>query len=125
MPTSPHNRAYMKARLDEEIDRATRYGRAFTLVTIEVAPSADGLPVRARAERALEAMAVTLRPSDVLARMHDDVLCALLVEADRRAAHDALIRIRERLARIGGIWQVESYVFPDDADAIGHYAAAA
>lgn len=125
MPTSPHNRAYMKARLDEEIDRASRYGRAFTLITIEVGPSADGRLIRARADRAVETMSATLRPSDVLARMHDDVVWALLVEANRSGGRDTVFRIRERLARIGGIWRVTSYVFPDDAAAIGQCAAAA
>jgi GGDEF domain-containing protein len=113
-----HDRAYMQARLHEEIARARRYSRRFAILLFEAVPSVDGLPVRRKVEYALTAINATVRPSDVVARVFEDTVMVLLVEADARGARDALIRIRNRVARQAGNWQVTTYTFPEHEQAI-------
>lgn len=116
--TESHDRAYMQSRLREELARAQRYERRFALLLFEAIPSSDGMPIRKKMEIALDAIRATIRPSDVVARCFDDTVLVLLVEADARSAHDALLRIRNRVARQAGNWQVTTLTFPEHAEEI-------
>jgi hypothetical protein len=98
--------------------RARRYDRQFALLLFEALPSSDGISIRRKVEYALEAIAATIRPSDVVARVFEDTIMVLLVETDGRGARDALIRIRNRVARQAGNWQVTTYTFPEHEQAI-------
>jgi len=113
-----HDRVYMQSRLREELARARRYQRQFGLLLFEALPSSDGISIRRKVEYALEAITATVRPSDVVARVFEDTIMVLLVETDARGARDALIRIRSRVARQAGNWQVTTYTFPEHERAI-------
>lgn len=125
MPTEPRNRAYIRARLTEELDRAQRYDRPFTVVCFEALPGNDGIRPQVKVEQGLKAIAQMLRPSDVAALLHDDAICVLLIETDVRGAKDATIRLRNVLSRVAGAWQMEAYVFPADVPQIEALALAA
>lgn len=114
MPSEKHDRAYFQSRLREELDRARRYERQFSLLIFEVVPATDGIPIRKKVEFALEAVASQLRASDVVAGVFDDTIAVLLVETDEPGAHDALFRIRNRLTTHAGRWQVTIFCFPRD-----------
>jgi hypothetical protein len=114
MPSRTHDRVYFQSRLREELDRARRYQREFSLLVFEAVPATDGIPLRKKVEQALTTIAAQLRTSDVLSRVFDDTLVALLVETDEHGAHDALFRIRNRLVAQAGRWQVTIYCFPRD-----------
>jgi GGDEF domain-containing protein len=114
MPSEKHDRHYFQSRLREELDRARRYQREFSLLMFEAVPASDGIPIGRKVEGALEAIAPHLRGSDVVARVFDDTVVALLVETNEQGAHDAMFRIRNRLAAQTGRWQVTTYYFPRD-----------
>jgi len=114
VPSEKHDRTYFQSRLREEVDRARRYEREFSLLIFEAVPAMDGIPIRKKLEFALDAVASQLRASDVVARVFDDTIAALLVEADDQGAHDALFRIRNKLTAQAGRWQVTTYCFPRD-----------
>jgi len=116
--TETHDRAYIQSRLREEIARARRYDRRFALLLFEAVPSTDGIPIRRKVDYALEAIRATIRPSDVVARVFEDTVLVLLVETDARGARDALMRIRNRVARQAGNWQVTTFLFPEHAENI-------
>jgi hypothetical protein len=113
-----HDRAYFQSRLREELERARRHQRLFALLVFEAVPSTDGIPLRQKVEFALDAIASQIRASDVVARVFDDTIAAMLVETDADGAQDALFRIRNRLVRQAGRWQVTTYHFPRDRAAI-------
>ena len=114
MPSEKHDRVYLQSRLREELDRARRYDRVFSLLIFEAVPSTDGIPIRKKVEFAITAVATQLRASDVVATVFEDAIAALLVETDETGAHDALFRIRNRLAAQAGRWQVTTLCFPRD-----------
>ena len=114
MPSEKHDRTYFQSRMREELDRARRYDRVFALLIFEAVPATDGIPLRKKVEYAIEAVATQTRASDVVAKVFDDTIVALLVEADEQGAHDALFRVRNRLAAQAGRWQVTTYCFPRD-----------
>ena len=114
MPSEKHDRTYFQSRLREEMDRARRYSREFSLLLFEAVPATDGIPVGRKVEFALDSIAPHLRASDVVARVFEDTVAALLVETNEQGAHDALFRIRNQLASRAGRWQVSAYYFPRD-----------
>jgi hypothetical protein len=107
-----HGREYIQARIREEIGRATRFGHPFALLIFEEIPAADGIAQRKKMEYGLAALAGVARTCDAIARAFDDTIVVLLVETDARGAKDALMHMRERLARGAGSWQVTVYDFP-------------
>jgi len=117
-----HDRVYFQSRLREELDRARRYDRIFALLIFEEVPGTDGIPLQRKAEFALEAIASQTRASDVVARVFDDTIVAMLVEADETGAQDALFRIRNRLVRQAGRWHVTILHFPRDRASIENHA---
>lgn len=112
------DRVHLGIRLREELDRARRYKRVFSVLTFEEVPASDGLPIHVKMTRALEAMFAVVRVSDLIARPYDDTLVVVLVETDRRGAADALFRIRQRIANRAGTWRVTTLTFPDDDELI-------
>ena len=92
------------------------------MITFEAVPGADGVPLAQRLRHALETIASHVRPSDVVARLHDDTVALLLVETDGPGAHDALFRVRATLAG-SGRWEIVSYAYPADAETIATIAA--
>lgn len=113
-----HDRSYMQSRLYEELARARRYSRPFSLIVLQALPSTDGLPVGQKLMAALDTIADSVRPSDVIARLYDDTILLLLVETDARNARDALQRVGGRVARLAGRWQVRQLSFPEHAQKI-------
>lgn len=102
--TSAYTFAYFGDAAGREIDRATRHGRRFGLLTVAI----DGLD-RARASlaprealelrrMATDAILDAVRDSDVLARVDDDEFYLLLPETGLLGALTCRRRIEERLA---------------------------
>jgi hypothetical protein len=118
VPSEKHDRAYFQSRLREELERARRYARLFALLVFEAVPATDGIPLSHKMDLALDAVASQIRASDVVARVFDDTIVAILVETDADGAQDALFRIRNRLVRAAGRWPVTTYHFPRDSAAI-------
>ncbi len=118
----------LRVRIREELDRARRYGHPLGVLVCEALPGSDGLPIRVKAARAIEAVRSAIRTSDVVARPYEDMLVVVLVETGRAGVHDALFRIRERItAAAVGVWHITTLCFPEDAAAIdemGFLAAA-
>jgi hypothetical protein len=117
-----HDREYFQSRLREEMYRSRRYDRIFALLLFEAVPATDGLPLRKKADLALDAVASQIRASDVVARVFDDTVVAMLVETDETGAQDALFRIRNRLVRDAGRWRVTLFLFPRDRASIENSA---
>jgi GGDEF domain-containing protein len=113
-----HDRSYLQARIREEINRAERYGRSFALLIFESSPGTDGLPPTRKAELGLRTLASAVRPSDVVARVYDDTIVVLLVEATAQNAKDAFFRMRARMAAAAGSWRVTLYAYPTHAESI-------
>lgn len=113
-----HDRAYLQARLREEISRAVRHGSQFSLVIFEEAPSGDGLHLRQKMEYGLQVLSSSVREGDVVARVYDDTMAVLLIETTTRDVQDALIRMRGRIARYAGTWHIAVYNYPEHASYI-------
>jgi GGDEF domain-containing protein len=112
------DRHRLRARLEEETERSVRYGHRFALLLFEALPASDGLPIRQKMALALPAVEEVVRGSDVIAQPYEDMLAVMLVETDAAGAHDALFRIRQRIADAAGAWKVTTLLFPEQADAI-------
>jgi capsular polysaccharide biosynthesis protein/GGDEF domain-containing protein len=96
--TGLYNEGYLRKRLREEMSRADRTGRAFSVVAFRVTMRhrVDGEPWRAPATRDLrrigELLRLTLRDEAVLAHLGDGEFGALLPETGRAAADGLLAR---------------------------------
>jgi GGDEF domain-containing protein len=112
-----HDRAYFRSRLSEEMLRAARHARPFTVLWFEALPSSGGHPLAAKVDGAIALLAARVRSSDVLARIYDDTLAVLLIEAAGESARDALQRLRGALATHAG-WRASVYAYPGDARAM-------
>jgi GGDEF domain-containing protein len=118
-----HDRRYLQDRVHEEIDRCRRHGHPFSLLVFEARPVSDGILIRQKIGIAMEILRGQLRPSDVMARAFDDTIAVLLVETDATGAKDALLRLRGRLALVGGTtWRIDVHAYPRDEDNIRHLA---
>src|SRR5260221_7948495 len=106
MGTERHDRAYLQARLREEIARARRHQTRFALIVFEETPSADGLAVGQKMQFGMQALASAVRDCDIVGQVFEDTLAVLLIETTRQDAHDALLRILDRLSRRAGTWHV-------------------
>ncbi len=107
-----HDRPYIQSRIREEIARGKRHGHPFTLLVFEEVPAPDGIAPHKKMEYGLQALRGFARVEDVVARAFEDTIVVLLVETDARGAKDALLRMRNRLARGAGAWQVTMYQYP-------------
>lgn len=120
-----YTQAYMRERLEDEMRRARRYGRQFSLTLLALSGS---IPFRAQhgavaADRLLEDfvtfLAERLRASDLVGRASGDRLWALMPETRPLAAANLLRRLRPPLTRDG----LPSY--PTGRDALVFYAGVA
>jgi GGDEF domain-containing protein len=118
MPLEGHDRAYMQARIREEIARCRRFGGAFTLIVVEELAGSDGFSLRRKLVEGLRVVEGAVREADVVARVFDDAIALLLIQTDTAGARDVLPRIRDRLARATGGWTFRVYSYPKDEDMI-------
>lgn len=107
-----YNRRYLQQALESEIARAGRYGRALSLVTLDI----DGFYEfnqsygQSLGDRLLRTVATTLAetvsPPEFVARLKDDDFVVLLPETSRATAVTATTRLLAALANVN--------VFSDD-----------
>ena len=112
------DRPSMQTRVRDEILRSRRYVHQFGLIVCEEVPSSSGMPLRWRLAAAAKAIHRTVRSTDAVGRVFDDVLAVLLVETPAAGVDDALFRIRQRVTTDAGPWRIEAYRFPADEAAI-------
>ena len=113
-----HDRAYMRGRVRQELARARRYQRTFTVLVFELLPSSDGLLPHRKMDAGLQVLNASVREEDCVGKAFDATIVVLLVETGASGAKDALMRLRHRLTRIAGSWQVTAYIFPVHEEAI-------
>ncbi len=94
------------ARLAAEVFRAVRYRRPLTVALIRVAE-----------DEAIEALARSLKPHDVLAEDVGDQYLLLLPEQDRDEGAGTLARLHELGRAMGGTLRMVSAACPDDETA--------
>ncbi len=88
--------AYYVDVAGRELDKAHRYGRRFSIVTIAVDPAAEADGVSMRAPEFADQILLCARDIDVLARVDEHELRLLMPEADGLAAHACRRRILAR-----------------------------
>ena len=113
-----HDRAYMRARVNEELARARRHKRPFAVLVFELLPSSDGLLPHRKMDAGLQILNASVRDEDSVGKAFDDTIVVLLIETDALGTKDTLMRLRNRLTRIAGSWQVTAYTFPTHEQAI-------
>jgi diguanylate cyclase (GGDEF)-like protein len=101
-----YNRRRLIEALDHEIVRAGRYGRALSLVTLDI----DGFGKfnatfgQSSGDRLLRSTATTLAetvaPPELVARLKDDDFAVLLPETNRAAAVDTTTRLLSSLTSV-------------------------
>jgi len=127
-----HNRRYLMQALESELVRAGRYGRALSLVAVDI----DGFAEfnasygQSLGDRLLRMVATTMgetaSPPELVARLKDDDFAVLLPETSRAAAVTTTTRLLANLSRISvfdGAGEEEQPVtfsvaivsFPEDA----------
>ncbi len=110
-----HNRSYLMQALDSEIVRARRYGRALSLVTLDIAgfSAFNETYGQSMGDRLLRTVATTLAealsPPELVARFKDDDFVVLLPETGRATAVTTTTRLLASLA--------QASVFSDDGEA--------
>jgi len=112
-----HDLCYLQSRVWEEMERCYRYGRHFSLILFR-ADNGPRAQIADCASAALAVMVSRLRSTDIVARVSDDTIAALLVETDPPGAARAVERMREELQTYGGSWVSRSLSFPADSPAI-------
>lgn len=116
-----HGRGYLQHRVHEEIDRFRRHGDEFALIVFKARPGADGVPVRQRVDKAIDALNAVARPSDVVARVFDNAITVLLVHTGARQLPQALRRLQRSLSLPTTVrWEVDAYAFPRDEEELRH-----
>lgn len=127
-----YNRRYLMQSLENELVRAGRYGRALSLVAVDI----DGFTKfnasygQSLGDRLLRMVATTLAetlsPPEMVARLKDDDFAVLLPETNRAVAVTTTTRILANLSRLqvfaGSVeaeepitYSVAIVSFPDDA----------
>jgi diguanylate cyclase (GGDEF)-like protein len=127
-----YNRRFLVQSLESELVRAGRYGRALSLVTLDI----DGFSAfnnaygQSLGDRLLRMVATTLAetvsPPEIVARLKDDDFAVLLPETNRAVAVTTTTRLLANLARLsvfGATGESEESVtvsvaivsFPEDA----------
>ena len=116
--THAYTRAYFEDVVDNEIQKAHRFGRTFSLVRVELDEAADlrdGLTPAAWSELLAGVgaeLADALRSTDLLAVEGDGRFCALLPESETLGATMAKRRLRAAVERAGVIRELESSARP-------------
>jgi hypothetical protein len=106
-------RRHFQRHLRQEISRSERFGRVFVLLVLEANPSAAGLRLADAMKAGLSELRRTLRTYDVESWVFEDTLAALMLGTESSGGHAAELRLRSRLANIGGQWTLTSYAFPE------------
>ncbi len=103
--TELYNHGYFQQRLDEEIDRAARFGRDLSLIMLDIDDFKEfndsfGHP---RGDTVLKAVSAMIRQSlreiDVAARYGGEEFCIVLPETDTVGAMAVAERIRDAISR--------------------------
>lgn len=119
---------YLQTRLREEIERATRFPAATTLVTVSL-PGDKSTSIGALGQRLVD----ELRATDQVFRMDENGIAILLVETPGDGAQQVLRRIADDLSRFSSEYRTTVTSFPVDANLADdfmrvaserHYAAA-
>jgi diguanylate cyclase (GGDEF)-like protein len=101
-----YNRRHLLKELDDEIIRAGRYGRALSLVTLDIDDFSNfnatyGQSLGDRLLRAVATtMAETVSPPELVARLKDDDFAVLLPETNRATAVTTTTRLLASLSRV-------------------------
>ena len=105
---------YVEMRLEQEIERASRYGRPLSLISLRMAQSADPFSKGQHSQSvALGQLAMNgLRTSDLPGLLRADEYAIVLPETDRAGAETVGRRLHERLLPFGPIMRILS--FPAD-----------
>ncbi len=127
--TSAYTFAYFGDVAGREIDRAARHGRRFTLLTVGLDVLSDATGGRAPDElielrrSVTDAILVSVRDSDVVARVEDDELYVLLPETGLLGALAARHRVLENLRAVAGVGGADPAVgiavYPADGADLG------
>ncbi|UCD16896.1 MAG: GGDEF domain-containing protein [Candidatus Zixiibacteriota bacterium] len=133
--TGVYNFRFFEKRIEEEFDRARRYGRPMALLIIDI----DDLKIvndkygHLAGDCILKSLARTLsasvRTNDVISRYGGDEFCLIMPETSREQARVFMERIRDTISsmpcRMEGAVEKHSYsvsiggaVYPVDADSI-------
>jgi diguanylate cyclase (GGDEF)-like protein len=102
--TDLHNYRYFRKRLDEEIERAKRYGRSVGLLLFDI----DGFKAfndthgHQQGDKLLREMGAvlkgSLRANDIIARYAGDEFCIIMPEADKTTSNNFMDRLRTAIA---------------------------
>jgi hypothetical protein len=99
--SSAYSFAYYVDVAGRELDKARRYGRRFSIVTLAVDPASAAADPSMRAPELADQILLCARDIDVLARVDEHELRLLMPEADGLAAHACRRRILTRFAEKG------------------------
>lgn len=115
---------YFNLRLDEEILRAMRYGRALSLVGISIAhPGGRLSSERSRLHARLADVAYNgLRATDIAGNLGNFTYAVALTETDRAGAEVVAARLQASFKEFGGSATVAS--FPEDGETLTDLLAA-
>ncbi len=109
--------AYYSARLEEEVERATRYPQHFAVLAVQFTPPAGGCPADDDLRQLAQALRRQVRQPDIIARLEGGSF-ALLLPHTGREARVLSERIADRTGRLfPGRFQVRIgfAVFPYDS----------
>jgi GGDEF domain-containing protein len=114
--TGLRTEAYMRARVREEVERATRYPAAATLVTFCPAQANGG----GSSELGLR-MAEDLRATDQVYDLHGSGVAVLLVETPKEGAYAVISRLQADLENFLKDFGVSVTSFPVDTNVAGEF----
>ena len=115
MPPETYDREQFNRRLREELARSARYGHEFCLAVLEAHGGTNGMSLLEKMRNGEAILTKALRTSDIIGRVFEDTLAAVLVETDHAGATDAMHRIAARLANRTGPWHITLHFFPAGA----------
>ncbi len=119
--TTAYNRRHFNDKLAEEFERAKRYGRALSLVILDVDYFKEYNDTRGHQEgdlhlkRTAELLRAMTRKQDIATRFGGDEFALLLPETSKEAARGLAERIRARAAAAGPTLSLGVATYPDDA----------
>ncbi len=119
--TTAYNRRHFNDKLAEEFERAKRYGRALSLVILDVDYFKEYNDTRGHPEgdlhlkRTAELLRAMTRKQDIVTRFGGDEFALLLPETSKEAARGLAERIRARAAAAGPTLSLGVATYPDDA----------
>ena len=127
--TGLSNRRALDQRIEEEVQRASRYNRPFALIMMDLdnfkqVNDTFGHPVGDRVLRQIaELIGALVRETDFLARFGGDEFALVLAETDRAAGQQMVRRIHAAVAACELITPSPSTFSPDRVDGSGDFPA--